>query len=274
MARGRARRIAGAGDHRPGLRDGIDAAFVVRRRAERRAVVEIGAPIPFAVPSFALERLLKRSGMRSPALARASCSPRASAIGAKAMSAACRNQPSQTLSPLPAFADAIHAVVPVAGAHQRQAVRAEREAVVERARAMLEQRRRFVGDRRAGSKLSCSLGLQRLAVEERHLFVEHGRVARGVDIVRGGVGQPDAIVGDARAHALARMAAATNAARRLRRTAAPQRAADARASGPAATARAPCRPAADRGSHRRRWPDRTPSAPRCGRRASDRAASR
>src|SRR5579863_9987587 len=39
------------------------------------------------------------------------------------------------------LADAIHAVVPIAGAHQRQAVRTKTEAAIQGSRAMLEQRR-------------------------------------------------------------------------------------------------------------------------------------
>jgi hypothetical protein len=45
------------------------------------------------------------------------------------------------------FADAVHAVVPVAGAHQRQAMHAEIGAF-ESAAAMLEQGRGFVADAR------------------------------------------------------------------------------------------------------------------------------
>ena len=52
---GRAIGRPGAGDHRPGLGDGIDAAFLVRRRAERRAVIEPAAPIPLAIPRLTLE---------------------------------------------------------------------------------------------------------------------------------------------------------------------------------------------------------------------------
>ena len=47
---------------------------------------------------------------------------------------------------LAAFADPIHAVVPVAGTDQRQAMDADREALVEPARAMLEQGGHLVGN--------------------------------------------------------------------------------------------------------------------------------
>src|SRR5204862_3992744 len=51
----RALGIAGAADHRPALRQRIDLAFEVCLRAERFAVVEIGAPIPLAVPRIFLD---------------------------------------------------------------------------------------------------------------------------------------------------------------------------------------------------------------------------
>ena len=39
-----------AGEHRPGLGDRVDRALVALRRAERRAVVVVPAPVPLAVP--------------------------------------------------------------------------------------------------------------------------------------------------------------------------------------------------------------------------------
>ena len=47
-------------------------------------------------------------------------------------------------------ADQVHAVVPVAGAHQRQAVRAELQAVLDGAHAVLVEAGRFRGPARAG----------------------------------------------------------------------------------------------------------------------------
>ena len=81
----------------------------------------------------------------------------------------------------------------------------------------------------------------------------------------GRVGQPHPVVGDARAHALRRNAAATSAARRPAtnwRAAARSRCA--RVSSRHREAQAPCRPATGRESRRHRWPGRTPSAPRRG----------
>src|SRR6188474_2246641 len=53
-------RIAGAGDHRPRLRDRIDLALGVLLRPKRRSIVEIRTAIPVAVPR-ALDRLGERS---------------------------------------------------------------------------------------------------------------------------------------------------------------------------------------------------------------------
>src|SRR5260370_41748239 len=42
---------AGAGKDRPALRDGVDLALPVERGTQGRAIVEIGAAIPRAVPA-------------------------------------------------------------------------------------------------------------------------------------------------------------------------------------------------------------------------------
>src|SRR5207302_9177495 len=58
----RALRVGGTGDHRPGLREGVDLALVVLGRAERGAVVEVGAAVPAAVPGVLLQRGPQRLG--------------------------------------------------------------------------------------------------------------------------------------------------------------------------------------------------------------------
>ena len=115
---------------------------------------------------------------------------------------------------------------------------------------------------------------QRLAFQERDQLVEHGDIAGDT---RHSARRRRRARHDRRRCACARPgrnAAATNAGRRPRRTVAPPRAAGARASSRGTRRQAPCRPATDRESRRRRSPDRRRSAPRCGRPASDRAASR
>ena len=74
------------------------------------------------------------------------------------------------------FADAVHAVVPVAGADQRQPVNADLETGIETAGAMLEQRADFVGHRRLEEAVMFP-GLQKLAFQERDRLVQHRGVA-------------------------------------------------------------------------------------------------
>ena len=110
----------------------------VRRRAQRRAVVEVRAAIPRAVP-----RGFRGGLERHHAIAVAPCALElAPGLGQRGKA----RQDGQ-LEPgqpdaftQPAFANPVHAVVPVAGAHQRQAVSAAVETDVDRPRAVLEQR--------------------------------------------------------------------------------------------------------------------------------------
>jgi hypothetical protein len=48
-------RFPGAGENRPALRKGIDAAFGIACRTQNRTVVEVSAPIPLAVPTLLLD---------------------------------------------------------------------------------------------------------------------------------------------------------------------------------------------------------------------------
>src|SRR2546422_410184 len=65
--------VGGPRKHGPRLRDRIDTAFGVRGGAERRPVVEIGAPVPVARPGLALPRRPQRVRERN---ARRACLPR------------------------------------------------------------------------------------------------------------------------------------------------------------------------------------------------------
>ena len=100
--------------------------------------------------------------------------------------------------------DAVHAVVPVAGAHQRQAVAADGEAAVEGARAVLEERRALAPRRRARS--TPRPGPARAAGPSRNgtLSSSSASSPRDLEVVRGGVGQPQQVVRDAGAGAAAR----------------------------------------------------------------------
>ena len=185
--------------HAPRLRDGVDAALLAVLRTQRRAVVVVAAAIPRAVPGL-LQCRAQRRGAIAPAR--------------RARIAACgghrrqrvdggQHEPAQPAAFATALrADRVHAVVPVAGADQRQAVRAAGEAGVDRQRAVLVQRRLPVGHFGLEEGIGGAVG-DRLALQERQLFVQHRAVAADLDVMHRHIGQPHAIVADLRAHALA-----------------------------------------------------------------------
>ncbi len=116
-------RPAGVGRARhdaPRLRDRVDGAGIAAGGPERRAVVEVGATVPAAVPRFALDRRL-RASPRVPAHASArAASPRAAAIGAHVRQhARAGTSASHTLSPLPStptrFMPSFQSPVPISG---------------------------------------------------------------------------------------------------------------------------------------------------------------
>ena len=158
-------------------------------------------------------------------------------------------------------ADPVHAVVPVAGADQRQAVRADRQAAIERRARSARRACRALARSSAGSRRRPAPARAR-ALEERHGSSRMRCVAGDLDVVGDGVRQPEPVVGDPRAHAAARTADATSAARRLRRTGcAAARSRCSRASSRSRDRRAPSRPAADRGTRTRRRPGRSRPRP-------------
>src|SRR5262245_9683882 len=96
-------------------------------------------------------------------------------------------------------ADPIHPVVPVAGAHERKAVTSDREAPVERASAVLEERGALRRNRGLEIGFEALVGKRR-PIDERNLFVKYGRVPRDGDVVCRREGEPDPIVGNARSY--------------------------------------------------------------------------
>ena len=100
------------------------------------------------------------------------------------------------------MADAVHAVVPVAGAHQRQSVRADTQAAVDRARRMFVDRGGFAAD---GGRVVGVFGTfgDGGAFDERHGLSQQAGVAGGLQVASAGVWQPQQVVGEMRAHARA-----------------------------------------------------------------------
>ena len=204
MARAARAAVGRARDHRPGLRDRIDPALLARspsraacRRRSRRADTS-RRPRP---------RARARLAARRRALASRGARRVAACVGKRRERDERRvEKPAEPDAFAPAvFADAVHAVVPVAGADQRQAVAPTCQAGIEAAGAVLEQRADLVGDRRAGR--SCRARRPADAAPSRNGTISSSTAASPValDIVRDGVGEPDPVVGDPRAHALTRM---------------------------------------------------------------------
>ena len=126
-----AARLRRSRNHGPRLRQRIELALLVLHRSQRRAVVEVRAAIPVAVP-----RQLEHAGEP----------PRLVAVLARQIGAAAaladrrevvqhgHEEPAEPHALAAALvADAVHAVVPVAGADQRQPVRTVLRRVRDRA---------------------------------------------------------------------------------------------------------------------------------------------
>ena len=198
----RPRRIARAADDRPALRQRIDLAFRIRLRAERFAIVEIGAPIPLAVPGVFLDVFLQCFASARQRSAKGDVLARARQLGKlREHIVKKKGQPDAFAAAF--FSDQVHAVIPIAGADQRQAVLAKFQAVLDRAHAMLVERGRFLGAIRQ-IVIRFLFRHDRPGVEKRNLFIEHAGIRDAGDVAAGDVGQPEIVVGKMRAHAAAR----------------------------------------------------------------------
>src|SRR6185295_9096501 len=101
---------------------------------------------------------------------------------------------------LPLSAHPIHAVVPVARADQRQPVLADDERAVDRSQAMLVYVAALPGRRRLQIRFVLAR-LEQTGGEKFGLLVEHAPVARGADVDRSDIRQPEQVIGAARARA-------------------------------------------------------------------------
>jgi hypothetical protein len=89
--------------------------------------------------------------------------------------------------------DAVHAVVPIAAADQRKTVGSGREALVDRANTVLEERPVHLSHTRLAVRL-LGVGRQDRRLEEWRALVEHLDVAGRPDVVRHHERQPQQIV--------------------------------------------------------------------------------
>ena len=168
---------AGAGENRPALRDANRSGIprwspsraACRRRSRRGDTTRR--------PSRALRCCRAAGRLRPCSDPRVPTSPRRRASSANCVSTSKQEERQPDALALAVLADEVHAVVPVAAAHQRQAVLAEAQAVVDRADAVLVERADVVGDLRQ-VVVRFFVGPQRPRRQERHALVEHAGVAR------------------------------------------------------------------------------------------------
>ena len=199
-----ARSAVAAGDDRPGLRranrSGIRRSAASRAACRRRRRRGDTSRHPRPASSTRLDN-------RSPPVAIAVGPRRIAALASTTAANSSSTTQQEPAHPdafaLPAGADFVHAVVPIAAAHQRQAMRAEAQAVLDRPQAMLEQRT-FAERRSAATRnRSCSCGSSDRELEVTALVRREWRHRRCVDIVADDERQPEIVVGEARADAAA-----------------------------------------------------------------------
>ena len=91
------------------------------------------------------------------------------------------------------LADAVHAVIPVAGSDQGQTVRAGRQIALEPQYAMRVERCSLLQYCRQVEGVVLAI-LKFAPFEEWHLFIENRGVARGRDVMQHAIGKPDGVV--------------------------------------------------------------------------------
>src|SRR5579859_1721171 len=99
--------------------------------------------------------------------------------------------------------DAVQAVVPIARPDQREPMASHREAPIERTRAVFKERTGGFRDPRLEVRFVLSLR-ERVALQERYNFIEHAVIARRLDELQDGIGKPQQVVRNARAHSASR----------------------------------------------------------------------
>ena len=197
--RARALEAGRTGKYRPALGNRVDLAFVITCRTERRAIVEIGAPIPGAVPAIGLDRLAQGLGVLAALRRGVSITP--------AFGKLCKTpehvvleegQPDTFAAAI--RADQVHAVVPVAATDQRQAMHATGPGVFQRAQAVSVKRFGLFRTHRQ-VVITLFLAADRTAFDETDHFIQHAGVAGHLHVTADRQRQPQEIVGAMRAHA-------------------------------------------------------------------------
>ena len=109
----RARAVARAGKNRPALRDGVDLTLGIVDRTERRAVIEVGAAIPLAIPRIVLNPLVQLHRLQLAAVRERRVVPHTRDFGEFREDVAKKESKPNAFT-LAVSSDEIHAIVPVA----------------------------------------------------------------------------------------------------------------------------------------------------------------
>ena len=157
-------------------RDRIDLAVVALRRAERRAVVEVGSAVPRSVPPCALYRFVVVVGPLHELIAHCLISARCRVLGEFPERHDQEPRQPHALS-LSLDSDSVHSIVPVAASHERKPVLANGAPSPQRADAVIVQRLHHLGDLREVEQLGFA-GIQLTHMEIGDFLVEYRGVVR------------------------------------------------------------------------------------------------
>ncbi|EXI71310.1 MAG: hypothetical protein AW07_03753 [Candidatus Accumulibacter sp. SK-11] len=168
------------GEYGPALRDRIDPAFAVACRTEHRAIVEPRTTVPPAIPAMLLDVATQPAPFSAAEFSENRIAMRSRHRGELPEHFAQEEAQPDAFS-LSLHADQIHAIVPVAAPHQRQAMLAELQAAPDGAHAV------FVETRRAGRAagqivVGVVFRVDRTAFKKVHRFIEHAGIAAARDV--------------------------------------------------------------------------------------------
>src|ERR1017187_129583 len=170
--------------------------------AERRAIIEVGAAIPLAVPAIVLERGFERADMQAPGFSALGFAARIGNLGELPENRVQEPAQPDTLA-LAVLSNPVHAVVPVSGADQRKSMSADSEAAVQGSGAMFKQGCASLGN--AGLEVGFELSRgERIAFQKGYGLIQQARLSSSLDVMNHGVRQPEQVIGNACANAASR----------------------------------------------------------------------
>ena len=191
------KRITAAGDHRPRLGEGIDAAFIVGLRAPVSTLIINRPDIPLAIPTMAINGIGQHPGARKPNFGKVFAVPLASKFSE--ITDGGRHKPAQPDAlALARAAHPVHPVIPVAVADQWQTVVAQTPGTPKSAQAMF-MHRRFFPFRKLRETIML-LSAQLRCLQKGHFFVQQQSITGSPDILGHRMGKPEQVVRTARPH--------------------------------------------------------------------------